>query len=310
MKRMKLFIKKFTIEKLVLSLAAITLFSISVEKFIVNIYLFPPQPPIDGGVDKPTSSDQASISVCAEIPTDAVIQFSADKNPVSEAETDKQRISLPEDSTNNKHHDNSMLKNGIPSVGFLASEHDTDIRTFILDYPSAVNIAFMPSAKDSASYKLTIRNVYDSVLTQKNIDGDVISSNTGNLYLRAGTYSIEVAKLYSWNGKPYTLTLNTSHIVNMEEETNDTISTANIIPLNENIRASTGTRRDIDYFIFTLAKTASVCPRLEFDPVKNYSLKLYKLKIENLNSTYSKDFTFRGDAKTLENNQAVHVEAV
>ena len=194
--------------------------------------------------------------------------------------------------------DDSILQNGIPNTGYLAAPHSTALRTFTLDYPGAVNIVFRPSDKDTASYKLTVRGASNAVLMQKNIDGESRSCNTGNLYLRAGTYRIEVARLYSWSGKPYTLTVNASHAVNTEEETNDTISTANVIPLNENIRASTGTRNDIDYFTFTLDKTASVCPHLEFEPVKNYSLKLYELVVEDINGTESERFIFRGDART------------
>ena len=222
---------------------------------------------------------------------------SPDEAPKTAAIPAKQETASPEIITDSKPYDDSILQNGIPNVGFLADKYSTSLRTFTLDYPGAVEIVFRPSGRDTASYRLTVRDTFGTVLTQKNIYDEVLSSNTGNLYLRAGTYRAEVARLYSWSGKPYTLTINISHAANAEEEPNDTLSTANVIRPNEDIRASTGTRSDVDYFTFTLDKTTSIRPYLEFAPVKNYSLKLYELRIENINGTYSKDFTFRGDAK-------------
>ena len=223
---------------------------------------------------------------------------SPDEAPKTAVTSVKQETASPEIITDNTPHDDSILQNGLPNVGFLADKHSTVLRIFTLDYPGAVEIVFRPSGNDKASYKLTVRDTFGTVLTQKNIYDEVLSSNTGNLYLRAGTYRAEIAKLYSWSGKPYTLTVNISNAVNSEEEPNDTLSTANVIRLNEDIIASTGTRSDVDYFTFTLDKTASIRPHLEFAPVKNYSLKLYEMRIENINGTYSKDFTFRGDVKT------------
>ena len=78
-------------------------------------------------------------------------------------------------------------------------------------------------------------DVSDSVLTQKMIDIETLSANTGNLYLRAGAYTIRVERGYSWSGKPYALAVNVSQAVNTEEESNDTIQTANDIPLNEDM---------------------------------------------------------------------------
>lgn len=181
-------------------------------------------------------------------------------------------------------------------TGWLKTRNSKDTHTFMLSHPCVANISFTPSEGDKASYVLTIGG--DSVLTQKVIDSSNFYADTGNLYLRAGTYTVNIERGYSWSGKPYRITVSTSRIANTEEEGNNTPQTANVIPLNENVRASTGTRNDGDYFTFTLDRPMMICPHLEFNEVSNgkeiYSLKLYELAILG---TDKDPFTFRGDCK-------------
>ena len=114
------------------------------------------------------------------------------------------------------------------------------------------------------------------------IDGEKLYSNTGRLYLGAGKYTLKVEQVYSWSGMPYTMNVNTSYAENTESEPNNSPKTANMIPVNESINASTGTRDDIDYFVFTLDTPNLVKPSLDFRPVRDkegiYRLKLYVLE--------------------------------
>lgn len=229
--------------------------------------------------------------------TDTTVKATEDKKPTP-AEAPKTSVHKKE-AGNTKPQNDGSLRNGIPRTGFLMTRHDKNTYKFTLDCSCAVNVTFDTTGKDNASYKLAVLEASGNVLTQKMIDSETLSAKTGNLYLRAGTYTVTVGRGYSWSGKPYTLTLNASQSVNTEEESNDTIRTANDIPLNEDVRASSNTRNDIDYFRFTLDRASYVCPHLEFDPVSSgreiYSLKLYELAILN---TGKRPFVFRGDGKS------------
>ena len=240
---------------------------------------------------KSISSDKISTNTI-------IINVPEDKNSTAKVVSEKQDKMTPETANTKSTDSVAVLENGIPSIGYLIAKSDKKLYLFMLNHSSIVNIAFTPSAGDNASYKLTIQDAFGSVLTQKDIDDETTSLKTGNLYLRAGKYKVKVERLYSWSGKPFNITLKTSQAVNTEEEINDTIQTANLIPINEDIRASTGTRNDIDCFAFTLDKTSSVCPNLEFKPVRNgrdiYDRKLYELVIYGIDK---EPFTFRGDNK-------------
>lgn len=183
-------------------------------------------------------------------------------------------------------------------TSYLKDTNSKNIHAFKLDSLCAVNIEFTASAKDNASYVLTVRDSSENVLTRKMIYGETLLTCTGNLYLCAGNYTVSIERGYSWSGKPYTITVNSSKDANTEREGNNSIKEANIIPLNEKVRASTGTRDDIDYFTFTLDRTCYVSLSLEFAPVKTsegaYYLRLYELAILN---TDKKPFVFRGDGK-------------
>ena len=243
----------------------------------------------DPSGEKSMSSDKQYADVILEhtegISIDTAISISYDKE-------------IPDVETTHATKKNSQQKDKNTYTGYLKNMNDKAIHEFTLSYPSAVNVVFYPSGRDDASYRLTIQDSYGSVLTQKIIEGENLHANTGNLYLRAGTYKIEIGRGYSWSGKPYTITINASQAVDTEEESNDSIQTANVIPLNKDVRASTGTRSDIDYFMFTLEKASSVYPNLNFNPVRNskgiYNLKLYELSILGINKG---PFIFRGDNK-------------
>jgi len=70
----------------------------------------------------------------------------------------------------------------------------------------------------------------------------------------------------------------------MESESNNTVETANAVPVNEDIHASIGQEGDIDCFSFTLDTDAVVQPRLAFDPTDSNS-RTYVLTLYGRNQT-------------------------
>ena len=226
---------------------------------------------------------------------------SADYTPKSNISEEKQpfvALSTKTQEETTRHSENSSRS----YTGNLKDGYDKNTFDFTLDSSSAISIRFENLAENNASYKLTVKNSSNIELAQEIIDSSAMFSDTGNLYLRAGAYKIAITKgrlwSNSWNSKPYTFRLNISQPAYMEEETNDTVKTANIIPVNETVRASSGTKNDIDYFRFTLSKRSSVMPSLDFDVVRTekgiYSLKFYELVLDDM---VTKTFTFRGDKK-------------
>ena len=181
-------------------------------------------------------------------------------------------------------------------TGYLKSRNDSNTFTFALDSACAVNISFTPSDGDKAYYILSVHDSAGNTLTRKTIDSEKSYSDSGRLYLNAGKYTLKIQRGYSWSGKTYTLNVNTSHSADTESEPNNSPHTANTIPVNQDIPASSGTRNDTDYFAFTLDKPSSVTPSLKFNPVR-FSKGIYRFKLYGLEilDTGKKPFIFRGD---------------
>ena len=180
--------------------------------------------------------------------------------------------------------------------GYLKTKNDSNTFTFSLDSACEVNISFTPSDGDKAYYVLSVHDSAGNTLTRKTIDSEKSYSDSGRLYLNAGKYTLKIQRGYSWSGKPYTLNVNTSHSADTESEPNNSPHTANTIPVNQDIPASSGTRNDTDYFAFTLDKPSSVTPSLKFNPVR-FSKGIYRFKLYGLEilDTGKKPFIFRGD---------------
>ena len=179
-------------------------------------------------------------------------------------------------------------------TGWLKTRSSVDTHSFTLTHSCAANISFTPSDGDKAYYVLTVRGDSGHVITRKTIDSENLHTGTGNIYLRPGNYTVNIERGYSWSGKPYRITVSTSRVSNAEQESNNSPQTANVIPLNKNVSASSGTHNDTDYFTFTLEKPMMIRPCLEFREVMNgrrvYDKKFYGLTVDDRN------FVFRGDA--------------
>ena len=182
----------------------------------------------------------------------------------------------------------------------LIKREDINTHTFTLNSPCGINIIFKPHNKDEASYKLAVKDTAGRTLADEFISSKNLITQTGSLYLRNGTYTLEIKRGESWNGEIYKFSVNSLNYAYSESEDNDSESRANHVPLNQDIHASTGTADDVDYFIFTLNNLSSVRPEFKFTPIDSRldasKLKLYTLTINGLNTGETREFTFRGDS--------------
>ena len=155
-----------------------------------------------------------------------------------------------------------------PYAGNLLSAQDVDFFAFTLREAGGVHISVETGGSGSASgaYTCSVFSAADrSRLCTLTVPGNSKLTDSGNLYLSAGTYWVRMAKGAAYLGDAYTLTVNTLHNGVMEAEPNNAPETANAIPVNENVHASFAQEGDVDCFTFTLAQDAVVQPRLMFD---------------------------------------------
>ncbi|MBQ9389184.1 MAG: hypothetical protein IJU07_03300 [Synergistaceae bacterium] len=252
-----------------------------------EIFISPDKPVITESQDKTVNSESHDIPVIS-LPPEKNVKVSEDIPVITQAlsKDNSQEKLIPDNSES------------LPEIftGWLKNRNDKNHFTFELKHSSAVKIGFTSSEEDRAYYRLTVKGASNSVITRKMIDSENHYTDTGNIYLKAGNYTIEIEAGYSWSGKPYKLIVNTSKALITEAEGNNTPQTATVIPLNEDVRASSGTRNDIDYFIFTLEKPSSVRPYLNFHKVRGskgvYTFKLYAVNFLEIDK---RPFIFRGD---------------
>lgn len=169
--------------------------------------------------------------------------------------------------------------------GTLSGAKDVDYYAFTLDATSAVNVIFALSGNGgkSTTHTLMVLSAADGgKLCAVGVPGNAPLTETGNLYLSPGTYLVQVAKGVSYTKDEYILTVKVGQNGNMESEPNNTSDTANAIPINQDIHASTGQEGDIDCYTFTLDGDAIIQPRFTFTPTDSAS-KTYVLSILDAN---------------------------
>ena len=169
--------------------------------------------------------------------------------------------------------------------GSLQTSNDIDFFSFTLDETSKVNVTLGTpgTGNKTTTHVYAVLSAADGAkFATVNVPGNMQLSETGNLYLSSGTYLIQVNKGSAWINDAYTLTVNVSQGGIMEAEPNNTLETANAVPVNEDIHASIGQEGDIDYFVFTLDGDAVVQPRFTFKPTDSSS-KTYVLTLMNSN---------------------------
>lgn len=165
--------------------------------------------------------------------------------------------------------------------GSLLTSGDVDFYAFTLDQTSMVNVTLsIPgSGSKTTTHLYNITNAASDIkLSSVSVPGNAQLAETGNLYLSAGTYLIQLSKGSAWSNDAYRLTVNVSQDGVMEAESNDTLETATAVPVNVDIHASIGQEGDIDCFSFTLEGDAVVQPRFTFAPTDSSS-KTYVLTL-------------------------------
>lgn len=165
--------------------------------------------------------------------------------------------------------------------GMLSDSKDIDFFSFTLEETSAVNVTLGTPGNGSKSttHVYTVYNAADGAkLSTISMPGNVQLTETGNLYLASGTYLVQVTKGSIYTNDEYILTVNVDQNGFMESEPNNTLETANAIPVNEDIHASIGQEGDIDCYTFTLDGDAVVQPRFTFKPTDSSS-KTYVLTL-------------------------------
>ena len=165
--------------------------------------------------------------------------------------------------------------------GTLSGSKDVDFFSFMLEETSAVNVTLGTPGNGSKSttHVYAVFNAADGgKLSTVSMPGNVQLTETGNLYLSSGTYLVQVAKGSTYTNDEYMLTVNVSQNGTMESEANNTLETADAVPVNEDIHASIGQEGDIDCFTFTLDGDAVVQPRFTFKPTDSSS-KTYVLTL-------------------------------
>ena len=169
--------------------------------------------------------------------------------------------------------------------GTLSGTNDVDYYAFTLEKTSAVNVTFgtSGSASKAATYAFTVLGAADGrPLCAVSVPGNAQLAETGNLYLSAGAYLVQVAKGSSFTSDEYILTVTASVNGQTEAEPNNTAETANPVPLNEDIHASFGQEGDIDCYTFTLEADAVVQTRFTFTPTDSNS-RTYVLTVSDMN---------------------------
>lgn len=163
----------------------------------------------------------------------------------------------------------------------LSAKTDVDFFSFTLEETSAVNVLFTASGngKNTAAYAYAVYSGADaSMLSIVNVPGNAQLAQTGNLYLAPGTYFVQVAKGSAHTAEEYTVTVNASPAKNTEAESNNALETANPVPVNQDILASTGREGDVDCFSFIVDHDSVFQPRMSFKPTENNS-KTYVLTL-------------------------------
>lgn len=174
------------------------------------------------------------------------------------------------------------VETGVAYTGSLLTQKDVDWYAFEIDAASEVNVQLGTSGSGSktAAYAMSVYGAQDGAeLCTVSAPGNVQASETGALYLAAGTYWVRIARGSTWINEAYSLTVTALQNGVMEAESNNTLETANPVPVNEDVHASFGREGDVDFFSFELDADAVVQPRLTFNPTdsnsKTYVITLY-----------------------------------
>ncbi len=168
--------------------------------------------------------------------------------------------------------------------GCTHKRNDTDYFQFTLEEDSAVDLVFSISdiiseTANDIYWNLTLYSADDS---GKAIQSFFAYGTKLNYYLNtaglnAGTYYIKITTDdYTWTNVAYTLTANVTAGADFESENNNTLKTADELPLDTAFSGTIQNSSDVDYYVFTLTDFGVV--DLDFsisDPVTETTSRTY-----------------------------------
>lgn len=181
-------------------------------------------------------------------------------------------------------------------AGSLLKKEDVDFFTFRVEEPSQVNVTLHTAGTESKArtvYVMAVSTAVDAPLATVEVPGNAQLTQTGSLYLGPGTYLVKISKGSSHTPTEYGLTVSATPSGLAEAEYNNTLATANEIPVNADVQGSFGQEKDIDYFTFTLDGDAVIQPRLTFAPTDSTSTT-YVMTIFGTNNQVLQKINFGG----------------
>lgn len=176
----------------------------------------------------------------------------------------------------------TAIEAGIAYSGAFGTKKDVDYFSFTLSEPSEVNVQLSTSGngRNSITYICSMWNATGHQLVQMDIPGNMLSSDSGKMFLEAGSYLVRMESGTAYSPAPYGLTVWSSPCAFTELECNDTFETATSIPVNQEIQGSIVLQGDVDVYRFTLEHNSILQPSFHFNPTGSSS-KTYVLSIFN-----------------------------
>ncbi len=174
-----------------------------------------------------------------------------------------------ETESNNSRSTADALPLNTPFGGSLHSSSDQDFYQFELEEDAAVDIVFQLEdiITESTVYKYYIITLYSddgsaAAIKTYNVNGSLMTYKLNTVGLGAGTYYINIS-CNNHNSRSYSLNVKTTTGTDWESEYNDTLKTADTLPLDTPFYANLQNSSDKDYFQFTLEEQGAV--NLTFD---------------------------------------------
>lgn len=164
---------------------------------------------------------------------------------------------------------------------------------YTLSAPGLLELNFK-SVSGTGYYNIYMNQNGDNYECSYNVkEGESVTER--KIGLPAGTYYIKVYGSYSTTGKSYEFSLNFTSSTACETESNDTFSTADVIPVNTVITGASHTGNENDYYKFKLTKAGAVTLELTHDIISGretmdeYNVHLYNAVTNNaILNMYSK----------------------
>lgn len=158
--------------------------------------------------------------------------------------------------------------------GSISKSSDVDWFVFQIPEDGVISLTFDHDYVDSSSYYW---GTYFFTSENKQLSGWRWAGNTmsaktaGNIGVAAGTYYLRVTDDSYYSAENYRFTVNYTQSDSWEKEFNETIVTANTIPVNTKISGSMMTSSDVDWYKFELPEDGTISLTFEHDYVDSSS---------------------------------------